>query len=30
MADGDTPRKRVEFIFGDFERRRAIPPNRWL
>ena len=30
MAEGDTPRKRVEFIFGDFERRRAMEPNRWL
>ena len=30
MAEGDTPRKRVEFIFGDFERRRAMQPNRWL
>jgi hypothetical protein len=30
MAEGDTPRKRVEFIFGDFDRRRAIPPDRWL
>jgi hypothetical protein len=30
MAEGDTPRKRVEFIFGDFERRRAMQPSRWL
>jgi DNA-binding Lrp family transcriptional regulator len=30
MGEGDTPRKRVEFIFGDFERRRAMQPNRWL
>jgi DNA-binding MarR family transcriptional regulator len=30
MAEGDTPRKRVEFIFGDFERRRVMQPNRWL
>lgn len=30
MAEGDTPRKRVEFTFGDFERRRAMQPNRWL
>jgi DNA-binding MarR family transcriptional regulator len=29
MAEGDTPRKRVEFIFGSFERRRAISPTRW-
>jgi DNA-binding MarR family transcriptional regulator len=30
MADGDTPRKRVEFVFGAFDKRRAMQPNRWL
>jgi len=30
MAEGDTLRKRVELLFGDFEQRRAMQPNRWL
>src|SRR5262249_23763883 len=30
MAEGDTPRKRVELIFGDFAHRRETPPPRWL
>ena len=30
MAEGDTPRKRVEFILGEFGHRRPIQPSRWL
>ena len=30
MVDGDTPRKRVELVFGDFDQRRAMQPSRWL
>ena len=30
MGQGGSPRERVESLFGDFARRRAIPPRRWL
>ena len=29
MVDGDTPRERVELAFGDFDRRRGVPPSGW-
>ena len=30
MGAGETPRQRVESLFGDLARRREIPPARWL
>jgi len=30
MAPGETPRERVEQMFGTFTRRRETPPARWL
>jgi hypothetical protein len=30
LGAGVSPRERIESMFGDFARRRAEPPRRWL